>query len=94
MVKESYGYISSDDSLEDFFFKSEMTKHLYNIVEYPGLIAAMEKERILKSMSNKNYKFQLYIERNFPNTVIGSDVIYVELEFGDQMTRTEYELVK
>lgn len=93
MTRESYGYIGSWDSLGNFFFESEMTKHLLDKVEIPSLINALDQEKVLKIMANQNYKFQLWIERNSPHA-LGSDVIYVELVIEDDLTKTEFELIK
>lgn len=91
MTTEHYGYIDNYESVRYFFFESEMTKHLYDIVEYPGLMVALEQEKTLRSMSNRNYRFELTIDRN---TNFGSDVVYINLMFNDDITKTEYELLK
>jgi len=90
-VREPYGHIESCDSLEHFFYTSDMTKHLYNRVEYPGLVLALEQEKILKKMSNQNYKFQL-TEDNGSGPF--NKTIFINLIFLDDLTKTEYELVR
>lgn len=91
MKRDSYGYIGSWDSLDHFFFESDMTKHLYNQVEIPSFITAMEQEKILKTLGNQQYRFKLWIDK-----VQGpfNKTIYLELEFLDNLTKMEYELVK
>jgi hypothetical protein len=94
MSLEPYGRISNWDSLKHFFYKSEMTRNMYNNVEMPSLQEASEQEKILKKMVNKNYYFQLWINRSTTGSISFSPVLTLELIFLDELTKTEYELLK
>lgn len=67
-------------------------KSLENFVEVPSLIVAVGQENILLSMANQNYHFDVYV--NYQASFNNSPVYSFELVFDDDLTETEYQLVK
>lgn len=75
-------------SIDDYI----KTARIADYVEVPSYVDAKEKESILKNMANQKYHFDIYI--SYDNTVNNNPVYYLFLIFDDQLTETEYQLVK
>lgn len=75
-------------SIDDYIKTTRITDY----VEVPSYIDAIEKESILKKMANQNYHFDIYV--SYDNTLNNSPVYSLFLIFDDQLTETEFQLVK
>ncbi len=84
-------YVTSikGQSITDFL---DQNKDMDCHSEVPSLMDAINEEYILKAMANQNYRFDVFV--SYENTINNNPVYRFVLVIEDQLTKTEYELMR